>query len=187
VLISPSRLARRYFAPTNHLSRLKDAKIYLWRQAEEGSFAFNLHEEKSQHQRKNFRHIITMAGIDRKADERMEFTTSADVSVAPTFTDSPSLPLLSWSLLNLDQQCISRRTSSVASTHMAMNLLRPFSPERSYKSARVATPSLRRNQVLERQPPSRSACCRSSTQPSGKPKPSFYHLPENLRPRFSQL
>ena len=27
-------------------------------------------------------------GIDRKADERMEFTTSADVSVAPTFTDS---------------------------------------------------------------------------------------------------
>jgi hypothetical protein len=33
-----------------------------------------------------------MAGIDRKADERMEFTTSADVSVAPTFTDSSSLP-----------------------------------------------------------------------------------------------
>jgi hypothetical protein len=27
-------------------------------------------------------------GIDRKADERMEFTTSKDVTVAPTFTDS---------------------------------------------------------------------------------------------------
>merc|ERR1712093_616968 len=38
-----------------------------------------------------FRHGTTTAimadGIDRKADERMEFTTSADVSVAPTFTD----------------------------------------------------------------------------------------------------
>merc|ERR1712098_464599 len=30
---------------------------------------------------------IMADGIDRKADERMEFTTSADVSVAPTFTD----------------------------------------------------------------------------------------------------
>lgn len=28
------------------------------------------------------------AGIDRKLDERMEFTTSKDVTVAPTFTDS---------------------------------------------------------------------------------------------------
>jgi ATP-dependent RNA helicase len=27
-------------------------------------------------------------GIDRKADERMEFTTSKDVTVAPTFQDS---------------------------------------------------------------------------------------------------
>jgi ATP-dependent RNA helicase len=27
-------------------------------------------------------------GIDRKMDERMEFTTSKDVTVAPTFTDS---------------------------------------------------------------------------------------------------
>jgi len=27
-------------------------------------------------------------GIDRKADERMEFTTSKDVVVAPTFQDS---------------------------------------------------------------------------------------------------
>jgi len=26
-------------------------------------------------------------GIDRKADERMEFTTSKDVTVAPTFQD----------------------------------------------------------------------------------------------------
>jgi len=26
-------------------------------------------------------------GIDRKAEERMEFTTSKDVTVAPTFTD----------------------------------------------------------------------------------------------------
>jgi ATP-dependent RNA helicase len=26
-------------------------------------------------------------GIDRKADERMEFTTSKDVTVAPTFTE----------------------------------------------------------------------------------------------------
>ena len=31
-------------------------------------------------------------GIDRKADERMEFTTSKDVTVAPTFTDSKSQP-----------------------------------------------------------------------------------------------
>ncbi len=28
------------------------------------------------------------SGIDRKADERMEFTTSKDVTVAPTFQDS---------------------------------------------------------------------------------------------------
>lgn len=27
-------------------------------------------------------------GIDRKAEERMEFETSAEVSIAPTFTDS---------------------------------------------------------------------------------------------------
>lgn len=27
------------------------------------------------------------SGIDRKADDRMEFTTSADVTVAPTFQD----------------------------------------------------------------------------------------------------
>ena len=27
-------------------------------------------------------------GIDRKAEEKMEFTTSKDVSVAPTFQDS---------------------------------------------------------------------------------------------------
>jgi len=27
-------------------------------------------------------------GIDRKAEERMEFTTSKDVTVAPTFQDS---------------------------------------------------------------------------------------------------
>ena len=27
-------------------------------------------------------------GIDRKADERMEFTTSKDVTVAPTFQES---------------------------------------------------------------------------------------------------
>ena len=31
-------------------------------------------------------------GIDRKAEERMEFTTSKDVTVAPTFTDVCSLP-----------------------------------------------------------------------------------------------
>merc|ERR1711939_136540 len=35
----------------------------------------------------NQRDINMADGIDRKADERMEFTTSADVSVAPTFTD----------------------------------------------------------------------------------------------------
>lgn len=32
-------------------------------------------------------------GIDRKADERMEFTTSKDVTVAPTFQDSKDSPL----------------------------------------------------------------------------------------------
>jgi ATP-dependent RNA helicase len=31
-------------------------------------------------------------GIDRKAEERMEFTTSKDVTVAPTFQDA-CLPL----------------------------------------------------------------------------------------------
>jgi hypothetical protein len=31
-------------------------------------------------------------GIDRKADERMEFTTSKDVTVAPTFQDSKNSP-----------------------------------------------------------------------------------------------
>jgi hypothetical protein len=30
---------------------------------------------------------IMAEGIDRKADERMEFTTSKDVTVAPTFVD----------------------------------------------------------------------------------------------------
>jgi hypothetical protein len=34
--------------------------------------------------------IMAEGGIDRKAEERMEFTTSKDVTVAPTFTDSKS-------------------------------------------------------------------------------------------------
>lgn len=36
--------------------------------------------------------IMAEGGIDRKAEERMEFTTSKDVTVAPTFQDS-KLPL----------------------------------------------------------------------------------------------
>jgi hypothetical protein len=36
--------------------------------------------------------IMAEGGIDRKADERMEFTTSKDVTVAPTFQVGDEIP-----------------------------------------------------------------------------------------------
>lgn len=52
---------------------------------------FNLQKFEHQQNLNTRRHetIANMAdGIDRKAEERMEFTTSKDVTVAPTFQDS---------------------------------------------------------------------------------------------------
>lgn len=44
---------------------------------------------KPYHKSNNTTTTANMAdGIDRKAEERMEFTTSAEVDVAPTFTSS---------------------------------------------------------------------------------------------------
>ena len=83
---------------TNHLALLKDAKIFDLPPGWEATSS----DCKQQLTPRNHYQIATMAdGIDRKADERMEFTTSKDVSVAPTFTDRKFPFLLSTSLLIL--------------------------------------------------------------------------------------
>jgi len=73
------------FAPTNHFAPSKGAKIFKCTRLGRNIVRLQQPLTPANH---NQNQIATMAdGIDRKADERMEFTTSKDVTVAPTFTE----------------------------------------------------------------------------------------------------
>jgi hypothetical protein len=57
----------------------------------EGSFINLQHPNQTLKNTYHSTAIMAEGGIDRKAEERMEFETSKDVSVAPTFVESPFL------------------------------------------------------------------------------------------------
>ena len=79
-------------------------------------------------------------GIDRKAEERMEFSTSKDVNVAPTFAD---MQLKVWTDAHEISfgafLTISRKRFFAASTLTATSHHLLCSLERSFKSAKAGT------------------------------------------------
>jgi len=126
-------------------------------------------------------------GIDRAADERMEFTTSKDVTVAPTFA-AMHLKGNSSPTRIFNHMCdVWQKISSVASMHTVTSPLQPSNLELLSKYAKAVIQSPRRNQVPERQQPSRSVCFRSSIQPFARHKLWCFPRLENSRPRFNQL
>lgn len=99
------------------------------------------------------------SGIDRNADEKMEFSTSKEVTVHPTF-ESMSLK----GMFGSDMPDLGTANETVQKIFFVASMptvtSRPplFSRELSCRSARVATPLPRRSRVLVRLRPSRSVC-----------------------------
>jgi hypothetical protein len=138
----------------------------------EGSFDVNLQQELKPHNtqteyKSQSWQTVLIARLMREWSSRPPRTSPSPRHFKSAFSLSSSR---SERLLTMTV-CISKRTSSVVSTHMAMNPLLLSNLERSYKSAKAATLSPRRNLVRERQQLSQSACSRSSTPRSAKPKP----------------
>jgi hypothetical protein len=82
------------FAPTNQVFAFRILALRFSSSLSpkfiEGTCSNDTFDSNNKNPHKLFSQIAIMAeaGIDRKLDERMEFTTSKDVTVAPTFTDS---------------------------------------------------------------------------------------------------